>query len=61
MCSAKGSNNAPLKVLKPSFSIADGAVITDIPDSEVRGLIEKRELLQKVVVLWQQLVSLIKK
>lgn len=60
VCSARGSNSAPYKVLKPSFYIEDSAVLTDIPDEEVRALIQKRELLQKLVVLWQQLVKLVK-
>ena len=60
VCSAHGSNSAPYKVLKPSFSIEDGAVLTDIPDSEVRALIEKRALLQKLVELLRKLTSLTK-
>lgn len=61
LCSAHGSNRAPRKVLKPTFVIDDSATLTDIPDADVRALIKKRELLQKVVELYRKLLDLIKK
>lgn len=54
-CSA--DKRHPFKTLKPSFRIEDGGVMTDVPDSEVRDMIDRLYWLQKLV----ELVNLLKK
>lgn len=58
ICSA--DDKAPEKELEYSFNISDSGVLTDVPDEDIRKLITKRELLQRVVELLK-LLHIIKK